>query len=194
MTGIGHNGGPTMEPGHGWRRHAWGRARKALMPNTVPLEIVRLRVKRAQALGLDYRTYASIRAASGHDVVAFLFSGNALELTPRRVTVPAAVVARLTELDGAADRLAAVYAPVAPEAVTAANPDLFEHVGPAPGFTGTWRQMRERIGAALRARSLAPDGVVLVSATGVEREWCAAGKLAGIVPAERFFGAEAAPV
>lgn len=31
------------------------------------------------------------------------------------------------------------------------------------------------------------DGVVLVPATSVEREWCAAGKLAGIIPADRFF-------
>lgn len=189
MSGIGHNGGPSMEPGYGWRKHAWSRARKALMPNTVPLEIVRLRVKRAQALGLDYRTYASIRAASGHDVVAFLFSGNALDLTPRRVAVPAGVATRLETLDGAAERVAAVYAPAHPVAVGDANPGLFEHVGPAPAFTESWRQMRERVTAAIRARSLPADGVVLVSATGVEREWCAAGRLAGIVPAERFFGA-----
>ena len=27
MSGIGHNGGPTMEKGRGWRRYAWKRAR-----------------------------------------------------------------------------------------------------------------------------------------------------------------------
>ncbi|WP_253913278.1 hypothetical protein [Pseudoruegeria sp. HB172150] len=188
MAGIGHNGGPTIEAGYGWRKHAWSKARKQLLPNTVPLEIVRLRVKRAQELGLDYRTYASIRAASGHDVVAFLFSGNALELTPRRVAVPDTVASRLSALDGAADRIAAVYAPAHPVSVDHANPGLFDHIGAAPGFTESWRGMRDRLVEALRASNARPDGVVLVSATAVEREWCAAGKLAGIIPADRFFG------
>ena len=69
MNRIGHNNGPTMEPGESWRRHAWGRARARLLP-VLPIEVVRLRVKRAAEIGLDYRTYASIRAASGHDVIA----------------------------------------------------------------------------------------------------------------------------
>jgi hypothetical protein len=41
----------------------------------------------------------------------------------------------------------------------------------------------------VRERGLPADGVVLVSATAVEREWCAAGKLAGAIPADRFFAA-----
>ncbi len=48
--GIGHNGGPTLEPGAGWRRHAWSRARADLLP-TLPLEVVRLRVARARNWG-----------------------------------------------------------------------------------------------------------------------------------------------
>lgn len=185
MSGIGHNGGPSMEGGYGWRRHAWAKARADLLPNTVPLEIVRRRVKRAAELGIDYRTYASIRAASGHDVLAFLFSGNALELAARRVTVPAHVGKRLQALQGRADRLAAVYA--MPETVEGANPGLFEQVTQAPPFTESWSAMRDRLTAALRAGRAKPDGVVLVSATAVEREWCGAAKLAGVIPAERFF-------
>jgi hypothetical protein len=186
MSGIGHNGGPTIEPGHGFRKLAWGKARKSLL-KTLPIEIVRVRVARAKRLGIDYTTYASIRATSGHDVVAFLFSGNALDMTPRRVTLPGPVADRLKGLDGAADRLAAVYAPAHPAALLSANPGLLDHSAPAPRFTESWSAMRDRIAGLVRDRGLPPDGVVLVSATAVEREWCAAGKLAGIIPADRFF-------
>jgi len=40
-----------MEPGFGFRKHAWTKARAALLPS-LPLEIVRLRVERAKRLGL----------------------------------------------------------------------------------------------------------------------------------------------
>ncbi|MFO7919791.1 MAG: hypothetical protein R6U99_03090 [Nioella sp.] len=186
MTMIGHNGGPGLEPGYGFRKLAWGKARKSLL-KTLPIEILRVRVARARRLGLDYSTYASIRAASGHDVVAFLFSGNALDLRPRRLTLPDPVAARLGMLDGAAARLAAVHAPAHPGAVLSANPGLLDHAGPAPRFTDGWGAVREKIAGLVHASGLPADGVVLVSATAVEREWCAAGKLAGILPAERVF-------
>lgn len=189
MSGIGHNGGPTIEPGYGFRKLAWGKARKSLL-RTLPIEIVRVRVARAKRLGIDYTTYASIRAASGHDVVAFLFSGNALQMTPKRFALPAQVADRLHGLDGAADRLAAVYAPAHPDGVLSANSSLLDHAAPAPRFTESWSAMRDRIQRLVRDRGLPSDGVVLISATAVEREWCAAGKLAGIIPAERFFTVE----
>lgn len=188
MSGIGHNGGPTIEPGYGFRKLAWGKARKSLL-KTLPIEIVRVRVARAKRLGIDYKTYASIRAASGHDVVAFLFSGNALGLTPVRVALPLDTSERMAVLSGAADRLAAVYAPAHPGAVLAANTGLLDHAAPAPHFTESWSAMRDRIAGLVRQRGVPADGVVLVAATAVEREWCAAGKLAGIIPAERFFAA-----
>ncbi len=187
MTTIGHNGGPTMEPGYGWRRHAWGRARKALLPNTIPLEIVCQRVKRAQELGLEYKTYASIRAASGHDVVAFLFSGNALELRANRVKLKGPVAVRLRQIDGKAGRLAAIYAPAHPDAMITANSGLIEYAAPAPEFTESWSASREKLGRMLRDAGARPAGTVLVSATAIENEWCAAAKMAGIVPAETFF-------
>ena len=188
MSGIGHNGGPSIEPGFGFRKLAWGKARKSLL-KTLPIEIVRVRVARAKRLGIDYKTYASIRAASGHDVVAFLFSGNALEMTPRRLTLPDHVTERLEGLEGAADRLAAIYAPAHPDALLSANPGLLDHAAPAPRFTESWSAMRDRIQGMVRERGLPADGVVLVSATALEREWCAAGKLAGAIPADRFFAA-----
>ena len=61
---IGHNGGPTFEKGHTYRTFMWRQAQKQLMPNAVPLMVVRMRVKRAGQLGMDYRTYASFRQYS----------------------------------------------------------------------------------------------------------------------------------
>ena len=104
-----------------------------------------MRVARARRLGIDYTTYASIRAASGHDVVAFLFSGNALDLTPRRLTLPDRAAARLGMLDGAAGRLAAVHAPAHPGAVLSANAGLLDRAAPAPRFTDGWSALREKI-------------------------------------------------
>ena len=54
MSLIGHNNGPTMDPGRGFRRYAWKRARAELLPK-MPIEIVRRRVKRARELGLTIK-------------------------------------------------------------------------------------------------------------------------------------------
>jgi hypothetical protein len=186
MSIIGHNNGPTLEPGFGFRKHAWGKARKSLL-KTLPIEILRVRVARAKRLGIDYTAYASIRAASGHDVVAFLFSGNALELGRNQTTMPAGKADRLRALSSFATRVAAIHLPADPAAVLARNPDLLEAATRAPGFTESWSAMRDRIRASLQAHGLPQDGTVLIPATAVEREWCAAGKLAGIIPADTFF-------
>ncbi len=188
MAGLGHNGGPSIEAGFGFRKHAWGKARKALLPQ-LPLEVVRVRVARAKRLGLPYQTYATIRATSGRDIVAFLFSGNALEMTPRRVTVPGAVSDRLIRLDGAAARLAAIYAPANPEAALAANAGALDAALTAPDLMTSWGEMRARLRGFAQDQRLPTDGIVLVSATAVEREWCGAAGLAGLIPAERFFEA-----
>ncbi len=60
MSEIGHNRGPSMKTGSGWGRYAWKRARADLLPK-MPIEVVRLRVKRARELGIDYKAYAGIR-------------------------------------------------------------------------------------------------------------------------------------
>ena len=118
---IGHNNGPTMEPGATWRRHCWTTARQALLP-TLPVEVVRTRVRRARELGLDYRTYASVRAQTGHDVVAFLFSSNALRVRPLSPALPADRAARLNAIAGAT-RIGLAVAPLAVSAL-ATNPEL----------------------------------------------------------------------
>ena len=186
MTGIGHNRGPTMEPGAGWRRYAWGRARAELLP-VLPVEVVRMRVRRARELGLDYRTYAGVRATTGRDLVAFLFSSNALRVGPGAMPMPDDRREKLEALRRCS-RIALVHPPLAAGEVAAGNPVL-EGVGPAPLFVDGWSTIRERVTEVLGP--LARDGVLVIGETGLEREWSVAGRLAGYLPgylpAERFF-------
>jgi hypothetical protein len=185
MSGIGHNGGPSLEAGRGFRRVAWQKARRSLLPN-MPLEVVRVHVARARRLGLPYSTYATIRATSGRDIVAFLFSGNALELSPSRPAPPPEVSVRLAGLEKAAERLAAIYEPLSPAMVARACPEI-DAAARAPDIVTPWRETRDRLRGLMRARGLPPDGVVLVSATALEREWCAAAGLAWTLQAETLF-------
>ncbi len=179
--GLGHNGGPTMEPGEGWRRVAWTKAREALLP-TLPIEVVRLRVRRAQELGLPYKTYASVRASTGHDLIGFLFSSNALRLT-RNGGLPADRQARLVGLP--ADRVAVVYRPFDPGDV--ARIDGLDAACPAPALTQSWSDMRRQIKDITRARGHLGDRYLLVAETALEREWVTAGALAGCISGDAFF-------
>ena len=182
MGGIGHNRGPSLEGGVSWRRHCWTAARERLLP-TLPIEVVRLRVRRAKELGLDYRTYAGVRAATGHDVLAFLFSSNALRVS---VLKPAMSEARAAKLAGVqCGRLALAVAPLTPGMMQAANPVL-DGAYPAPYALAGFSEMRERVRAALGR--MPSDQVILVGDLGPERDWCAAGRLAAYLPAERYFG------
>ncbi|WP_151718062.1 hypothetical protein [Gemmobacter serpentinus] len=182
FAGIGHNGGPDMT-GTAWRKHCWQAAREALLPH-LPIEVLRGRVRRAQELGLDYKTYASVRAASGHDVVAFLFSSNALRVTSRLPQLPEDRVARLQSM-AQCGRLALAVAPLAPAALMAAGQGLLDAAQPAPRPFGSFAEAREAIRLARGAHK--PDGVILVGAAPFEAEWCAAGKLGFYLPAERIF-------
>ena len=186
MTGIGHNNGPTMEPGAGWRRHCWSRARRELLP-AMPLEVITYRMKRAQELGLDYKTYAGVRASTGRDIVAFLFSSNALCLH-RDPALGPAEAGKLAQVEGAV-RLAAVYRPLDPSAVLARNPNALDHAGVAPTVFDSWSETRARLMSMTRAARVPSDAVLLVGATDLERGWCGTARLAGFVAAERFFPA-----
>lgn len=182
MAVIGHNGGPTMEPGFAWRKHAWTAARARLLP-TLPIEVVRLRVKRAAELGLDYKTYAGVRAATGHDVVAFLFSSNALRATALRPVMPGDRAAKLATIT-ACQRIALSTAPLQADVLLQANPAL-DRAHPAPPALARFRDIAAGLRAALD--KLPSDRVVLVGDLALERDWCAAGRLAAYLPAERYF-------
>lgn len=179
---IGHNGGPTIEPGASWRRHCWTAARARLLP-TLPIEVVRLRVRRAAELGLDYKTYAGVRAATGHDVVAFLFSSNALRVTAARPAMPGDRALRLADITSC-QRIALAVAPMQALALLRANPEV-DQADPAPHGLARYRD----IAAALRGAlgKLPSDRVILVGDMALERDWCAAGRLAAYLPADRYF-------
>lgn len=183
MTGIGHNRGPSLEGGGGWKTHCWRRARAALVP-VLPVEVVRLRVKRARELGLPYKTYAGIRAQTGHDVVAFLFSSNALHSSPQAPIIPAPEAARLAAL-AAVNRIGLAVAPLSARAL-GLNPEL-DATHPAPYALGRFPEIARGLRAAIG--TLPADRVVLVGMGALERDWCAAGRLAAFVPADHYFSA-----
>ncbi len=148
----------------------------------MPIEVVRRRVKRARELGIDYKAYAGIRAATGRDVIALLFSDNALRLVRSGEIAPDRQ-ATLEAIQGAS-RLALVHAPHTPETVLQINPVL-SNADLAPGFTAGWSELRERV---QRLKGPLPaDGIVVIGETWLERNWCEAARLAGYLPAARYF-------
>lgn len=188
---LGHNNGPSMEAGRAFRKHAWTRARADLIPN-LPLEILRTRVKRAKALGLPYRTYASVRASTGRDVVGFLFSNNALRImranqSSSRADALAQIKAQLAAL---------VHQPLDPDAVrrVLAGQGLDVATARAPHFAHSWSDTRAAVQAPVRAANLPLDGVLVIGDTTYERDWSEAGKLAGFLPSDVFFAHEQDPV
>ncbi|MEI2807870.1 hypothetical protein [Albidovulum sp.] len=192
LPGPGHNLGPTLEPGASWRRHCWREARAALLPR-LPVEIVRLHVRRAAEIGLDYKTYAGVRATTGHDLVAFLFSTNALRLLRERDRLAAADAAKLAAARNIG-RLVAAHPPLDPadvQRLLEAQGVAVDAAARAPGLADGWGATRARL-AGLLAEGRAPaDRVLLVGETMLERDWVAAARLAGFVPAGRFFGSDA---
>jgi len=178
--GIGHNGGPATEAGASWRRHCWGSARKALLPH-LPLEVLRGRLRRAAELGLDYSTYAGIRATTGRDVVAVLFSSNALGME-RGAPASPDLAARLSGV--VAHRVGLATAPLRPGVMLKAP---LHEAHAAPSVLASPRLQRQAIRAALGA--CPSDAALLVGGYEAEREWCAAARLGAYLPAEKFFAA-----
>lgn len=185
---IGHNGGPTLAGGTSWRRHCWTAARAALLP-TLPIEVVRTRVRRAAELGLDYKTYAGVRATTGHDLVAFLFSSNAIRLLREGDRIDDADSARLAAIRGAAQHLA-VHPPLDPGGTRRALRDQGVPIDialAAPGLVDGWPDTGRRIRDALATARHPSDRVLLIGETALERDWVAAARLAGFVPADSYF-------
>jgi hypothetical protein len=62
--GIGHNGGPPLDPGAGWRMFCWKKASNHAW-KTPPREIALARLARAEALGMSYRDYTAVLLDTG---------------------------------------------------------------------------------------------------------------------------------
>lgn len=179
---IGHNSGRNAEPGTSWRRHVWTKARKDLLP-TLPVEVVRLRVRRAKELGLPYKTYAGIRASTGHDLIGFLFSSNALHILREGQTIPAARAAKINDMR--ARRIGLAHPPVTPSHI-AAQPGM-DAAHAAPRFGDTWSDVRDHMVQIFRETRQPADRFVMVGDTAFEREWMEAARMAGYLSAEQLF-------
>ncbi|WP_246831348.1 hypothetical protein [Pseudotabrizicola formosa] len=169
--------------GLSWRTQCWRAARARLLP-TLPIEVVRLRVRRAAELGLDYKTYAGVRASTGHDLVAFLFSSNALRVLRAGQVLSADRMVRLGAVQAAG--LIGLAVPPLQAADLAQAAPVLRASHAAPHHLASFAEARIRLRAALG--SLPPDTVLLIGDHGLEAEWAAAGRLAGYLPAERYFG------
>lgn len=180
---IGHNSGRGEVKGQAWRTHVWAKARKDLLP-ALPIEVVRLRVKRAQALGLPYRTYAGIRAATGHDLIGFLFSNNALQVLRDGQDMPLHRAEKLESLSRIV-RLGLAHRPVTPTHLGGLAG--LDRAFAAPGFADSWADMRDTIVDVCAAQRQAGDRFVMVGDTAFEREWAEAGRMAGYLRADQFF-------
>lgn len=183
MAGIGHNSGQVDEPGKSWRTHVWTRARKDLMP-TLPVEVVRLRVRRAAELGLPYKTYAGIRASTGHDLIGFLFSNNALRVLREGQPLPVDRAGKLTGL------VRTTCTGVAHKPVSATHLGSLAGLSgahAAPAFSDSWAAMRDRMRVMITAEGHPADRFVIVGDTAFEREWAEAARTAGYLQAEQFF-------
>ncbi|MDK8873162.1 hypothetical protein [Paracoccus sp. SSJ] len=189
MAGIGHNRGPALVPeaGRGFRAHAWTVARRELLGTRLPVEVVRMQVRRARQLGLDYKTYAGVRATTGRDLVAFLYSTNALGVFRDGQPVGATERRRIAE-SAAAPHLGCAPG-LAPEAIAVQIGAV--SAGRLPPFGDSWSAMRDRMKGWLRAQGLPGDAVLMIGETEHEREMMTAGGLAGFVTGQRFFAGAA---
>jgi hypothetical protein len=183
MAGIGHNSGQVDEPGKSWRRYVWAQARKDLMP-TLPIEVVRLRVRRAAELGLPYKTYAGIRASSGHDLIGFLFSNNALQVLRQGQPLPTDRAAKLGALVRTTCKGVA-HKPVTPTHLGSLPGLSAAHA--APAFSDSWAAMRDQMRAMITAEGQPADRFVIIGDTAFEREWAEAARTAGYLQADHFF-------
>ncbi len=186
---IGHNKGPVS--GHGFRKVAWANARSELLGNKVPLQIVRMRVRRAAELGLSYPQYASVLMGTGRDITAFLFTVDGLQLRLRReLEMPGRVRDKLQGLTKA-DLLS--FAPSG-ENPTEFRVELsevagvpFAHTGAEPATSASWADAKAAIRSVLDPAKLPGGAVIMVGTRPQEAEWAVAGKLARFLPSAEYF-------
>lgn len=178
--GIGHNNGPTMEGGRAWRTYTWRKARADLLPQ-LPLEVVRIRVKRAKALGLPYKTYAGIRASTGHDLVGFLFSSNALGVCRPGETAPVLVTEKLDTLQSC-QRIGLAHRRIDLDCIAA-----LDQIASAPHPHLSWSDTKDHLKEIIRLTGKPSDRFLIVGETMFERDWAEAAQTAGYLSGARYF-------
>ncbi|MBB5515328.1 hypothetical protein FHS89_001338 [Rubricella aquisinus] len=178
MSGIGHNNPPGST---GWQKHCWTVARAELLPR-LPIETLKTRIARAKALGLPYKTYASIRAGTGRDVIGFLFSQNGLRADMRSVTLPRAHADRLESLPVKRVLLGAEGA----RPFLTRDPKILDALEPAPLPSASWAETRAAIKSTLRAQNLPGQAVILIG-THPQEPWAHAGQLARFINSHDYF-------
>ena len=181
IAGIGHNSGRVDEPGRAFRKFAWGKARAQLLPK-LPIEVVRRRVLRAKELGLPYKTYAGLRAASGDDLIGFLFSSNALGLRKVGQSVDPVRSTRVANLREART-FGLAHAPISPDIMC---PPM-EAAAQAPRALAPWSEIRETLAHIFAAQKMSGSRTVLICETELELEWLSAARIAGAIRADQFF-------
>nr|WP_325250971.1 hypothetical protein [Amylibacter sp.] len=191
MTGIGHNNGPAMRLGRGWHTHCWKQARKELLGKTLPIEVVRTRIRRARELGLAYPQYASILLGSGRDIVGFLFTVDGLQLRlQRQLSLPDTVQEKLQGLKRT-DLFAFAPSGESPEMfraeLTAQTGLIVKSSAPEPERTLNWPEARRAVRAVLDPVKVPSGAVVLIGTKDAERDLAMAGKLARFIPSDSYF-------
>ncbi len=192
LPGIGHNQGPPLEAAVSWRKFAWKKARHELLPR-LPLEVIKRRVARAQQLGLEYPQYASILLGTGRDIVAFLFTSDALGMRIARTPVLRRDVAtKLMQLERC-DRLLTAEESEHPidlaREIARHHQIQFTGTRSLPNASSTtWANGRDAIHEALRPLKIPVDTVVMIGTERHERTWADAAKLARFIPSENYFG------
>jgi len=187
-AGIGHNSGAISASG---RRYAWAKARKDLVGARIPLEIVRIRVRRAAALGLSYPQYASVLLGSGRDIVGFLFTVGGLQLRlSRELSAPTHVREKLQDVPKTA-RLALSPADESPDDFRKELGDALsvriDDAGAEPLDPESWRQARAAIHTVLARNGLPADGVVMVGDSLQDASWADAAFLAKFIRTADYF-------
>lgn len=170
--GIGHNNGPPMATR--WGVHCWRRAQARAWQPPGP-EVVRLRLRRAAELGLDYRQLAAILMEAGRSPTAIVFTLEAL-LAP-------GAAERLRDLDR--PRLLAV-------GVDGDGDGRADDAPPLAGLHG-WRLAGDRAGLApailelLAAHGVPPSAAILVGAAEADRDLVVRARLAAFLHADAYF-------
>lgn len=170
LPSIGHNGGPPLDLS--FSAHAWRKAHRKAW-KTPPREIALGRLKRAEAIGLTYRDYASVLMDRGSTLSVVVIAPGVLKAGPA-----AAVRAKLAAIPGATlfilsephELLDAAWLDGASEVIRCARPE-----------------MSKAILAALKDRLLPPLAAFLVGQSDADQRLCERAGLPLFKPAAEYF-------